>query len=67
MAGQKDRQTLFHRTIPGTARSPTSTTAVDWLVQVKDIEYNIGLIKNYCITFTIQTIGSIHRLILKIQ
>ena len=67
MARQKDRQTLFHRTISGTARSPTSTTAVDWLVKVKYIEHNVGLIKNYCITFTIQTNGSIHRLILKIQ
>ena len=62
-----DRDTLFHRTIPATARSPTSTTAVDWHLKVKDIEYNVGPIKNYCITINMQKISSIHKLILKIQ
>ena len=67
MAGQKDEQTLFHRTIPATAGSQTSAPAVDWHLKVKDIEYNVGLIKNYCITVSMQKISSIHKLILKIQ
>ena len=27
--------------------SPTSTTAVDWHLKVKDIEYNVDLTQNY--------------------
>ena len=36
MSGGKDRQTLFHRILPATARELTSTTAVDWDLNVKD-------------------------------
>ena len=50
MTGQKDGQNLFHRILPATARSLTSRTEVDWHLQVKDSEYNIGLTKNYYIT-----------------
>ena len=50
MAGQKDGQTLFHRILPATAWGLTSTTAVDLHLKVKDIEYNVGLTKNYCTT-----------------
>ena len=67
MAGWKDGETLFHRTLPATAMCPTSTTAVDWHLKVKDIEYDVGLTKNYCITVIMQKISSIHKLILKIQ
>ena len=67
MEGLKDRQTLFYRTLLATARNPISTTAVDLHLKVKDIEYDIGLIKNYCIATSMQTISSIHKLILKIQ
>ena len=31
----------FHRTTPATARSPTSTTAVDWQLKVKYTEYDV--------------------------
>ena len=32
----------FHRTTTATARSPTSTTTVDWQLKVKDTEYDVG-------------------------
>ena len=66
-AGWKDRQTLFHRILPATTRGLASTTAVDWHLKVKYIEYNVGVTKNYCITVSMQKISSIHTLILKIQ
>ena len=59
--------TTFHRTILATARVSTSTTAVDWHLKVKDIEYNVGLIKYYCITVSMQKISSIHEVTVKIQ
>ena len=31
----------------------TSKTAVNWPLKVKDIEYNVGLTKRYCITVSI--------------
>ena len=48
-------------------RDLTSTTKVDWQLKIKDIEYDVGLTKNYCIIVSIQKISSIHTLILKIQ
>ena len=39
MAGQKDRQKLFK----ATTRGLTSTTEVDWHLQIKDSEYDIGI------------------------
>ena len=33
----------------------------------QSLDYNVGLIKNYCITVSMQKISSIHKLILKIQ
>ena len=48
-------------------RGLTSTTKVDWHLKIKDIEYDVGLTKNYCIIVSIQKISSIHTLILKIQ
>ena len=66
-AGPKDRQTLFHRIFLATTRGLTSTAAEDWHLKVKDIEFDVGLTKNYCITFNMQKISSIHKLILKIQ
>ena len=59
--------TLFHRTTLAAARGSKSTTAVDWHLKVKDIEYNVSLIKYYCITVSMQKISSIHKLTLKIQ
>ena len=50
MPGGKDEETLFHRILPVTARGLASKTAVNWHLKVKDIEYNVGLTKNYCIT-----------------
>ena len=55
-AGWKDGQTLFRETLPATARGLTSTTTVDWHLKVKDIEYNVGPTKNYCLTVTMQKI-----------
>ena len=46
----KDGQTLFYSILPATARGLTSKTTVHWHLKVKDIEYNVGLTKNYCIT-----------------
>ena len=67
MTGQKDGQTLFHRTIPTTAKGLTSTAAVDWHLKVKDTADNVSLIENYCIAVSLQKISSIHKLILKIK
>ena len=53
----KDGQTLFHRTLTATARGPTSTTALDWHLKVKDIEYDAGLTKNYYHTVSMQKIN----------
>ena len=44
-------------------RSLTSKTTVNWHIKVKDIEYNAGLTKNYCVTVSMQKISSIHKLI----
>ena len=66
MSGGKDGQTLFHRILPATARGLTSKTAVNWHLKVKDVEYNVGLTKNYCIRVSMQKISSIHKLIQQI-
>ena len=42
------------------------TTAVDWHLKVKDIEEDVLLTKNYCITVSLQNITSIHTLIQQI-
>ena len=44
----------------------TSTTAVDWHLKAKNKKCNVGLIKNYCITVSMQKINSIHKLIQQI-
>ena len=54
MSGGKDGQTLFHRIVPATVRGLTSTTGVDWHLKAKNKKCNIGLIKNYCITASMQ-------------
>ena len=66
MSGGKDGKTLFHRILPATAWDLTSTTAVDWHLNVKDTEYVVGLTKTYCITISMQKISSIHKLITQI-
>ena len=43
-----------------------SKTAVNWHLKVEDIEYNVGLTKNYCITDSMQKISPIHKLIQQI-
>ena len=67
MTGQRDGQALFHMILLATARGLTSTTAVDWHLKVKDIEYNVGLTKDCYITVSMQNISSIHTLILNMQ
>ena len=66
MLGGKDGQTLFHRIFPATTRGLTNTTAVDWHLKAKNKKCNVGLIKNYCITVSMQKISSIHKLIQQI-
>ena len=66
MFGGKDGQNIFHRILPATARGLTSTTAVDWHLKAKNKKCNVGLIKNYCITVSMQKISSIHKLIQQI-
>ena len=44
----------------------TSKTAVNWHLKVKDMEYNVGLTKSYCIAVSMQKISSIHKLIQQI-
>ena len=60
LAGLKYGQTLLHRNFPANTTAPTSTIAVDWHLKVRDIDYNVGLTKNYCITVSMQKIRSIH-------
>ena len=62
----KDGQTLFHGTLPATARGLASKTEINWHLRGKDIEYNVGLTKNYCITVSMQKISSILKLIQQI-
>ena len=66
MSGGKDGETLFHGILPATARGLVSKTAINWHLKAKDIEYNVGLTKNYCITVSMQKISSIHKLIQQI-
>ena len=66
MSGGKDGETLFHGILPATARGVASKTAINWHLKVKDIEYNVGLTKSYCITVSMQKISSIHKLIQQI-
>ena len=66
MSGGKDGQTLIHRVFPAIARGLTSPTAVDWHLKVKNKICDVDLIKNYCITVSMQKISSIHNLIQQI-
>ena len=66
MSGGKDEQTLFHGIHPATARGLANKTAINWHLKVKDIEYNVSLTKNYCITVSMQKISSIYKLIQQI-
>ena len=66
MLGGKDGQTLFHGTLPTTARGLASKTAINWHLKVKNIEYDVGLTNNYCITVSMQKVSSIHKLIQQI-
>ena len=54
MAGRKDRQTLFYMTLLAAPGGLTTTTEVDWHLKVKDIEDDVDLTKNYCVTISIQ-------------
>ena len=63
MSGGKDGQTLFHGILPATARGLARKTAINWHLKVKNIEYNVGLTNNYCITVSMQKVSSIHKLI----
>ena len=58
--------TESYRIFPATTRGLTSTTAVDWHLKAKNKKCNVGLIKNYCITVSMQKISSIHKLIQQI-
>ena len=58
MAGQKGTDQ---------ARGPASTPGVDGNLKVKDMKYNIGLTKNYCIIISKQKISSNHELIFMIE
>ena len=40
-----------------TARGLTSTSAVDWHLKVKDIECDVGLTENYCLTTNMQKLS----------
>ena len=60
----KAGKTLFYRNLPAIAGE---LSAVDWHLKVKDAEYDVGLTKTYNITVSMHKIGSIHKLILKIQ
>ena len=50
MTRRKDRQTQFQKILLAAAGGLTSTTAVEWHLNVKNIEHNVVLTKNHCIT-----------------
>ena len=54
MPGEKDGQILFHRPLPATARGLPIRIAIDTYFKVKDIEYDVGLTKKYCITVSME-------------
>ena len=66
MSGGKDGQTEFHRILPVTAIGLTSKTAVNRHLKVKDIQYNAGLTRSYCIIVSMQKISPIHKLVQQI-
>ena len=67
MLGGKDGQRpFFRRTLADTSRGLESKTPVKWHLKVKDLDYNVGLTKNDCITASLQKISSIHKLIQQI-
>ena len=66
MSQGKDGQTLFHGILPATARGLASKIAINWHLKVKNIEYNVGLANNYCITVSMQKVSSIHKFIQQI-
>ena len=63
MSGSKDGQILFHGILLATARGLASKTAINWHLKVKNIEYNVGLTNNYCITVSMKKVSSIHKYI----
>ena len=63
---RKNGQILFQRILPAIARGLTSATAVDWHLKAKNKKCNVRLIKNYCITVSMQKINSIHKFIQQI-
>ena len=63
MSDGKDGQTLFQRILPATAWVLTSTTELDWHLKVQNKKCNVGLIKKYYITVSMQKISSIHKFI----
>ena len=66
MSGGMDEQILFHGILSATAKGLAYKTAINWHLKAKDIEYNVGLTKNYCIRVSMQKISSIHKLIQQI-
>ena len=66
MSRGKDGQTTFYKVILTSVGGQTSTTAVAWHLKVKDIEYDVGLTKNNCITVSMQKNSSIHKFIQQI-
>ena len=63
MSGSKDGQILFHGILLATARGLASKTAINWHLKVKNVEYNVGLTNNYCITVSMKKDSSIHKFI----
>ena len=66
MSGSKDGQILFHGILLATGRGLASKTAINWHLKVKNIEYNVGLTNNYCITVSMKKVSSIHKFIQEI-
>ena len=51
------RRDPIYTILPATTGGPTSTNAVDLRLKVKDIEDNVGLTKQYCVTVSMQKIS----------
>ena len=66
MSESKDGQILFHGILLATARGLGSKTAINWHLKVKNIEYNVALTNNYCITVSMKKVSSIQKFIQEI-
>ena len=63
---REDRHTIFHLDPSSYRQGPNKYNCSNWHLKVENKKCNIALMKNYCITVSMQKINSIHKLIQQI-